>query len=372
MYTSDLEYDLPPALIATRPCSPRDGARLLVCSRTSPEIRHLRVRDLPGLLDPGDALVFNTTSVVRARFVGRNPDTGGKVQGLYLRDAPPTPAGEPCWEAMLKARRFRPGGRVELIDASGRAPGVALRLIERTGDEAGAWRVAVEGGAGMGDGGGSADLLERAGLTPLPPYILSARKSQGLEIDDESDRASYQTVLADPARAGSVAAPTAGLHFTPELLEALSLRGVVRTDVDLCVGAGTFKPVETQMLADHPMHSERCSMGESARRVVFGGASRVIAVGSTSARTIETYARLIEGGRPIPPAIETDLLIAPGYRWRRVDGLLTNFHLPRSTLLAMVSALFPGGMDRLREIYEEAIGREYRFYSFGDAMLVLP
>ena len=368
MRTDELDYDLPPELIATSPCSPRDAARLLVCSRSSDEIRHMRVRDLPGLLCAGDTLVFNTTSVVRARFVGRNLDTGGRVQGLYLRDSEPTPEGEPCWIALLKARRFRPGRRVELVGHDGRPAGVTLRLIERSGEEAGAWRVAVE------DAGGepSAALLERAGLTPLPPYILSARRSQDLRVDDDTDRASYQTVLADPERAGSVAAPTAGLHFTPELLDALSRAGVERATVDLCVGAGTFKPVETERLEDHPMHAERCSMDERARRAVFGSAGRVVAVGSTSARTIESYAPLIESGAPIPPSLETDLLIAPGYAWKRVDALLTNFHLPRSTLLAMVSAMLPGGADRLREIYREAIDRGYRFYSYGDAMLVLP
>ncbi len=366
--TDELDYHLPPERIATRPCEPRDSARLLVCSRTSPEIRHLQVRDLPGLLEPGDALVFNTTSVVRARFLGVNLETGGKVQGLYLRDSDPTPEGEPCWEAMLKARRFKEGRRVELIGHDGRPSGITLRLLERTGEEAGAWRVVVEGGAGVSSG----ELLERAGLTPLPPYILSARKTQEITIDDETDRASYQTLLADPARTGSVAAPTAGLHFTPGLLAALDGAGVAQARVELCVGAGTFKPVETETLEDHPMHSERCAMDEGARMAIFEHARRVVAVGSTSARTIETYAALRDSGLPLPPSVETDLLIAPGYAWRRVDALLTNFHLPRSTLLAMVSALFPEGMDRLRAIYGEAIEREYRFFSYGDAMLVLP
>ncbi len=368
MRTDELDYDLPPGRIATRPCEPRDGAGLLVCSRSSPEIHHLHVRDLPGLLAPGDALVFNTTSVVRARFVGVNLETGGRVQGLYLRDSQPTPEGEPCWEAMLKARRFRAGRRVELIGHDDQPSGITLRLLDRTGEEAGAWRVAVEGGAGETSGA----LLERAGLTPLPPYILSARKTLDLVIDDDTDRASYQTVLADPAHAGSVAAPTAGLHFTPGLLAALGSAGVEQARVDLCVGAGTFKPVETETLEDHPMHSERCAMDDDARTQIFERARRVVAVGSTSARTIETYAAMRDSGLPLPPSVETDLLIAPGYAWRRVDALLTNFHLPRSTLLAMVSALFPEGMDRLRAIYDEAIEREYRFFSYGDAMLVLP
>ncbi|MFI4898754.1 MAG: tRNA preQ1(34) S-adenosylmethionine ribosyltransferase-isomerase QueA [Phycisphaerales bacterium JB059] len=368
MRTDELDYHLPAELIATRPCEPRDDARLLVCSRSTDRIEHLRVRDLPGLLGAGDTLVFNTTSVVRARFVGVNLETGGRVQGLYLRDASESEHGEPCWEAMLKARRFRPKRRVELLDHVGARTGVVLRLIERTGEEGGAWRVAVEGGAGPP----SVALLEQAGRTPLPPYILSARRAQGLEIDDETDRASYQTVLADPERSGSVAAPTAGLHFTPRLLGALAQAGVERAEVELQVGAGTFKPVETETLEAHPMHAERCAMNAEALRQIFERATRVVAVGSTSARTIESYASIIERGASPPASLETDLLIAPGYAWRRVDALLTNFHLPRSTLLAMVSALFPEGMDRLRAIYAEAIERRYRFYSYGDAMLILP
>ncbi|MEZ6241941.1 MAG: tRNA preQ1(34) S-adenosylmethionine ribosyltransferase-isomerase QueA [Phycisphaerales bacterium] len=381
MRTSELDYDLPPELIATRACEPRDAARLLVCSRTDPSrLEHRAVHDLPGLLTPGDTLVFNTSRVIPARLIGRNLDTGGGVEGLYLRDASPAEGGAIVWEALIKARRFRPGRRITLLDAGERPVGVTLTLIERTGEEPGAWRVEV---ACETPGLSTIEILERAGRTPLPPYIRSARRASGLEVSDADDRARYQTVYASAS--GSIAAPTAGLHFTPGLLDQLAVRGVRRADVTLHVGPGTFKPVETETLEEHPMHAEWCSMDERAIGAVFGGQTeeagwnpaapgggRVVAVGSTAARTIESYAAVLERGGPASASLETDLLIAPGYRWRRVDAILTNFHLPRSTLLAMIAALFPEGMDRVRAIYAEAIREGYRFYSYGDAMLALP
>jgi S-adenosylmethionine:tRNA ribosyltransferase-isomerase len=215
---------------------------------------------------------------------------------------------------------------------------------------------------------------------PLPPYILSARKASGHEADAERDAQRYQTVYADEP--GSVAAPTAGLHFTPELLAALTSGGVGRTDVLLHVGSGTFKPVEAGVVEDHDMHAERCVMHERAVEAVRAtreARGRVLAVGTTSARTLESYAAETERSGAVPSALDTRLLITPGYRWRWADGLLTNFHLPRSTLLAMVSSLFvrdgedPGvGVPRLLAHYAHAIESGYRFYSFGDAMLVLP
>ncbi len=371
MRTSELDFELPPELIATRACEPRDAARLLVCSRSDPSrVEHRRVRDLPALLAAGDTLVFNTSRVIPARLIGRNLDTGGRVEGLYLRDAEPE-GGRPVWEALIKARRFRPGRRIELLDAGDRPSGVTLTLLERTGDEAGAWRVSVE----CEGAPATPEILDRAGRTPLPPYIRSARRAAGLDVPDADDRARYQTVYAGAP--GSIAAPTAGLHFTPALLDTLASEGVRRADVTLHVGPGTFKPVEAETLEDHPMHAELCSMGAGAIRAVFGDgagggrAGRVVAVGSTAARTIESYAAAIGAGAPAPASLETDLLIAPGYAWRRVDAIVTNFHLPRSTLLAMIAALFPGGIDRVRAIYDEAVREGYRFYSYGDAMLVL-
>ncbi len=386
MRVEELDYDLPGDLIATRPAADRDAARMLVISRTDPvRLEHRRVADLLSLLDRDDTLVLNRSKVLPARFIGRNLGTGGKVEGLWLHDAPTADGADTdtnpprrIWIAMIKARRHTPGRVIELTAPDGSDSGVRLELLGRAESEAGAWRVAAwsidEPGLD------TPAMLARAGRPPLPPYIRHARRDSGQNPEsDEQDRDRYQTVyagpLADPGHAsappGSVAAPTAGLHFTHALLEALRHRGIDTREIVLHVGAGTFKPVEVDDLNDHPMHSEWCSMPVGVRDAVFS-ARRVIAVGTTSARTIEAYAARLEQPDPAPDWIETDLLIAPGYRWRRVDGLLTNFHLPRSTLLALVAAMLPEGIDRLRAVYAEAIRERYRFYSFGDAMLILP
>jgi S-adenosylmethionine:tRNA ribosyltransferase-isomerase len=382
MRTEELDFDLPAGMIATRPAEPRDSARLLVVSRTDPSrMEHLRVSDLAGLLTAEDTLVYNTTRVLPARLVGHRADTGGRVEGLYLHagaDDPehvdPMGRGDSDCVVLLRGRRLRAGSEVVLHDAEGRETDIRLALQGK--DEAeggGAWRVRVSA---------PDDLLSRAGLTPLPPYILNARAAGGLDegVTDGFDRVRYQTVYAGTD--GSVAAPTAGLHFTPGLLEALASRGVGRAEVVLHVGIGTFRPVEADRLEDHDMHAEWCRLGEGAAALLrdrVGGAgvsgpdgglgdARVIAVGTTSARTLESFAAVED-----PTGwIRTRLLIAPGYEWRVTDGLLTNFHLPRSTLLAMVGALFPGGVGRVLEIYREAMAAGYRFYSYGDAMLVLP
>lgn len=373
--TSALEYELPPERIATQAAEPRDSAKLLVCSRSDAARReHRTVRDLPGLLEPGDLLVFNRSSVLPARFEGHRLDTGGKVEGLYLRPGPaPEPAVDtdtPSWVAMIKARRFKEGAPIRLRAADG-SDGPTLTLVRRVeeGDEKGAWIVSCD------DPRPAPEVLERFGRTPLPPYIVSARKQRGQEISDEADRQRYQTSYADASQARSVAAPTAGLHFTDALLDAIGARGVQRAAVVLHVGAGTFKPVETETLQEHPMHAEWCELGNAGASVRKAKAEgrRVIAVGTTTARTLETYGGLPETEWAEPMA--TRLLISPGYRWRVVDGMLTNFHLPSSTLLAMVGALLGddvGGVERLKSIYAEAIAAEYRFFSYGDAMLVLP
>ncbi|GAB4383348.1 MAG: tRNA preQ1(34) S-adenosylmethionine ribosyltransferase-isomerase QueA [Phycisphaerales bacterium] len=368
-----LEYELDESLIAVRPAEPRESARLMVVRRSRPDqIDHRRIADLPGLLSPGQVLVFNRTRVLPARFLGRNLDTGGRVEGLWLGDLPAD--GAHVWEALIKARRFRPGRRIELTDAAGRQTGVTLTLVERRGED-GTWAVQVH------DPGSrpTPEILEQVGLTPLPPYIRGARKRAGVDVPDEMDRRAYQTVFCDgqsgagdahqPVQ-GSVAAPTAGLHFTPELLHRLADVGVERAEVTLHVGAGTFKPIETEHVEEHPMHSEWCRLGEGAW--VLDAPKTLVAVGSTSARTIESFAQLRARGEPIPDWLATDLLIAPGYAWQRVDGLLTNFHLPRSTLLAMVAALLPGGVEQLLDLYRLAMQQRYRFYSYGDAMLILP
>ena len=355
--TDDLNYDLPPDRIATEPADPRDSARLLVIRRSDPDrLEHRTVRDLPAILSAGDTLVANTTRVLQARFVGANVDTGGSIQGLYLRDG----AEAGTWVVLIKARRHRVGARLRVAHPD-RTDQIELELLGRATDEDGAWIVRVEGDP--------ASALDRIGLPPLPPYILSARQQQGGRPDRADDRDRYQTVYADEP--GSVAAPTAGLHFTPRLLADLAASGVHREDVTLHVGSGTFKPVEAEHVEEHAMHAERCAIAPGVvdrlrQRRAAGG--RVIPIGTTSCRTIEAFAGLgLDQG-----SIETDLLITPGYDWRLTDGLLTNFHLPRSTLLAMVGALLPEGVERLKAVYAEAIREQYRFFSFGDAMLILP
>ena len=383
-----LDYELPEELVAVRPAEPRDSAKLLVVSRTDPgRIEHRVVRDLPDLLKPTDLMVFNRSRVLPARFEGVREDTGGRVEGLYLCDA----AASGCWLAMVRSRRFKAGAPIRLLAESGEPSPVVLTLVER-GDDHGKSASAPGAGAGGAwivrvarDDGGPTDahaVLDAFGRTPLPPYIRSARKRQGLELPDAPDRAGYQTIYAgadDEAR--SVAAPTAGLHFTPGLLSALAARGIKRAEVLLHVGAGTFKPVETEHVEEHPMHSERCSMAGAGPAIdaCRSRGGRIIGVGTTTARTLESFAAASAAGQTASEWLETDLLITPGFSWRTIDGLMTNFHQPRSTLMAMIAALLDergggagDGIARLRALYEMAAAERYRFYSFGDAMLILP
>ncbi len=359
--TADLDYHLPPERIATTPASPRDSARLLVVSRTDElRLEHRIVRDLPELLKPADLLVFNRTHVLPARIAGRKVPSGGHIPGLFVSETSPG-----RWIVMLKGSRLHAGTTIELHDASDRPTGVTLTLGDRAEE---GWHVEV---AGTAPGEAANAVLSRVGATPLPPYILKARRDAGVEPPDEQDRAWYQTVYADAQKAGSVAAPTAGLHFTPELLSALASRGVARADVTLHVGLGTFRPIETDHVEEHPIHEEWCEAPAPTIddiRVARQRGGRVVAVGTTTARTLESVPPGADSGFVGP----TRLLVTPGHEWRNLDAMLTNFHLPRSTLLAMVGALFPRGVSRLLEIYENAIREGYRFYSYGDAMLVLP
>jgi S-adenosylmethionine:tRNA ribosyltransferase-isomerase len=363
--TADLEYDLPPELIATTPVDPRDSARLLVVRKAgSGPIEHRSVRDLPELLGPGDRLIFNTSRVLPARFRGLREGTGGQVEGLYLRDAGTVPLR---WVALVEAKRAHAGMRVAVHSPEDRDSGVRLTLCERSADDPGAWVVEVEAPERA-----TPDILNRVGVTPLPPYILRARRLAGAAEYRAEDRERYQTVYA--ATPGSVAAPTAGLHFTPELIQRLATRGVHRADVTLHVGIGTFRPVETEVVEHHPMHSEWCSMTERTRDLIQqtrAGGRRVVCVGTTTARTVESYGVACADGRAAPDSLRTRLLITPGYRWQWTDGLLTNFHLPRSTLMALVAAMLPGGTEQLKAVYREAMTHRYRFYSYGDAMLIL-
>ena len=378
--TDDLDFELPRELIATRPAEPRDASRLLVVSRSDPDrLEHRVFSELPGLLEAGDTLVFNRSRVIPARFEGENQTTGGKAGGLYLRDAESVSDDDrPRWVVLIKAKRARVGGRIGLVDGSGGASGVTLELIGLCEDEGpGAWVVAVEGAKA---GEGSASVLGRSGLTPLPPYILSARKERGDQAEDGWDRAHYQTVYAGGEdEAGSVAAPTAGLHFTDRTFAELHARGIERRDVVLHVGAGTFKPVEAETLEAHDMHREWCHVGSAGGLIGGSKPGRVIAVGSTSVRTLESAAVLAADPAYADRCrgwFETKILIAPGYRWRAVDGMVTNFHLPRSTLIGMVAAALEGpgidGVERVKAVYAEAVREGYRFFSYGDAMLVLP
>jgi S-adenosylmethionine:tRNA ribosyltransferase-isomerase len=370
--TDDLDYHLPESLIATEPAAERDLARLLAVDprRDAPAPSHRRVRDLPDVLRPGDLIVVNTTKVIPARFTGRRADSRGRVEGLFLEVA-----ADGHWRVMLKSNgRLRPGVCVHLLDASGQAA-LALTLGSKDADQ---WSVQPKVIADSASNEDPLDWLDGIGRTPLPPYILRARRQiesrhESHEVwADELDRMWYQTVYASDDQVGAVAAPTAGLHFTDDLLSRLEARGVQRAEVVLHVGAGTFKPVEAEHVEEHPMHTEQFVVPSRTMRAIIetrASGGRVIAVGTTTARALESVEALTPerdiGG-------STQLLITPGYRFRHLDGLMTNFHLPRSTLLAMVAALFADGVPRLLDLYREAIDHRYRFYSYGDAMLILP
>ena len=337
MRTSDFDYDLPPELIAQEPVEPRDSARLLLVSRATGALAHHRVRDLPSLLRPGDLLVLNDTRVMAARLLGVRADTGGRVELLLLREH-----GDGAWSALVRPGRAATPGRQYRLESSdgpltatvrSREEDIAIVAFDRPIDPA------------------------TAGSVPLPPYI------QGFEGDPER----YQTVYAREAR--SAAAPTAGLHFTPDLFERLDEAGVEREFLTLEVGAGTFRPVRTEDPSEHALPPERYRLPPATAEAIRGaraGGRRVIATGTTVVRTLEHALGPAEGASEG----ETALFIRPGHTFTAVDALLTNFHLPRSTLLMLVSAF--AGHDLIREAYAEAVRERYRFYSFGDAMLILP
>jgi S-adenosylmethionine:tRNA ribosyltransferase-isomerase len=371
--TSELDYHLPDDLIATRPAEPRDSARLLVIDRDDPSRRQpVTVRDVASFFREGDLLVVNDSRVLPARLTGTRRSSGGRVSGLFLGERPAQGDAPGVWRVMLKSNgRLRPGDVIDLTDAHEKRTSVSLTLIDKTDDS---WLVRAQDDETTGRESAQS-LLTRVGATPLPPYILSARKQRHESIDDDRDRAWYQTVYADASHAGSVAAPTAGLHLTPALLSELASRGVRTARVTLHVGAGTFKPVEVDVVEEHPMHAEWAEVPASTLRAVAETrarhpGSRVICVGTTSARALETPPA--DAPTDQPWIGETRILITPGYPWKRVDGMLTNFHLPRSTLLAMIAALLPRGVADLLPIYEQAVRDRFRFYSYGDAMLILP
>ena len=347
MFASEFDFDLPDELIAQHPIEPRDRSRLMVVDRRRGSWEHRTFAELPELLDPRDVLVRNNTRVLPARLVGRREATGGKWEGLFLREQP---GG--TWE-MLATTRGRPAPGEQVVVGQG------LPLVLEARGAAGSWIVRPNQDPENPEQSAIA-LLEQHGQTPLPPYIRRGREAPG-------DRLAYQTVYA--RRPGSVAAPTAGLHFSDEVFARLSAKGIASVDLTLHVGLGTFRPMVAEQLEDHMMHAEWAELTPlavdtlQARRRQGG---RIVAIGTTSARTLETAGA---SGTLQPFAGETQLFIRPGHVFHSLDALVTNFHLPRSSLLVLVSAL--AGLDLIRAAYAEAIRSRYRFYSYGDAMLIV-
>jgi S-adenosylmethionine:tRNA ribosyltransferase-isomerase len=350
MRTADFDYLLPEELIAQHPAPDRDRSRLMVLPRApAAPPRHEVFTALPDLLPAGALLVLNDTRVIPARLHGHKP-SGGRVELLLLHPAPA--AGEDAWVCLYSAAKpLKPGARVRLD----RDPAAEAEVVARDEEARLTCRFHVPGGL--------AAALERLGEVPLPPYI---RRPAG---EEPGDRERYQTIYARVP--GAVAAPTAGLHFTPALLERLRAAGVETAALTLHVGPGTFAPVRTDDVAGHRMHAEAFAVPPATAAAVTAAvrAGRpVVAVGTTVVRALESAAA--EDGTVRPGAGATALFITPGYRFKAVQGLVTNFHLPRSTLLMLVSALC--GRERLLAAYAEAVARGYHFYSFGDAMLVSP
>ncbi|RMG60300.1 MAG: tRNA preQ1(34) S-adenosylmethionine ribosyltransferase-isomerase QueA [Deltaproteobacteria bacterium] len=340
MDTKILDYHLPEELIAQYPSPRRDESRLLVFERKTGEIRHRLFRDIVDELTENDLLVLNDTRVIRARVLFRKP-TGGRVEVFFLHQVEGT-----LWECLVRpAGRMREGAEYKVSDK------LRVRFVRRTGP--GSWLVDAE------TAGDIFDVLDEIGLVPLPPYI----RREAEEVDGER----YQTVFAE--KRGSVAAPTAGLHFTEELLGALNRKGVEIVRVTLNVGYGTFAPIKTERVEDHDIHPEKYAVSEESAASLIEAkekGKRIVAVGTTVVRVLETVFRGTEVVNSLEG--ETRLFIYPGYRFGFVDALITNFHLPRSSLLALVMAF--AGVDETMRCYETAIRERYRFFSYGDAMFI--
>lgn len=349
---NDLEtysYDLPDELIAREPPERREQARLLVLNRADQSIQHHSVNSLPDLLAPGDCLVLNDTMVIPARIIGQRTATGGRWEGLCLGSS-----SDRSWQLIGQTRgRLQAGESITLQSIHNPdLPPLLLRLRSR--NEEGIWSAQVD------DSRDQFELLKLYGTVPLPPYIQR-------KVASDSDWSRYQTTYA--AHPGSVAAPTAGLHLTDELFRRCHEREIGTARVTLHVGIGTFRPVSARNLSGHRMHSEWCSISEEVveqLRQTRRDGGRIVSVGTTSVRTLESASR---SGQLQPFSGETDLFIRPGHQFRSVDCLLTNFHLPKSTLLVLVSTL--AGIEFIRRAYREAVENRYRFFSYGDAMLIL-
>lgn len=376
MRTADFDYELPPGLIAQVPAPQRDQSRLLVLHRRSGQVEHRRFRDLLEYLQPGDLLVLNNSRVVPARLRGVNARTGGQFEILLLEEN----AINDWWAMLRPGKRARAGTQVLLRDTRGQLSGARATVLDK--NDEGHRRLRFAGAPNI------ASLLDALGEVPLPPYIVRADQSRM-----EQDRERYQTVFARPA--GSVAAPTAGLHFTESLLAEIAARGAQVGFLTLHVGLGTFAPVKAETIAAHTLHEERYELSEETARAVNDAkraGRRVIAVGTTTLRVLETLAARPDPQSPVPSpqslvtnhplpvtvsagSGRTRLFIYPPCDFKIVDALLTNFHLPRSTLLMLVSAFAAPndtrGRDLILSAYAAAIRERYRFFSYGDAMLIL-
>lgn len=340
MRLSEFDYDLPEELIAQYPIEPRDHSRLLVVDKISGAWQHKHFFDLPDFLEPGDTLVFNDSRVMPARLLGSKPDTGAKVEVFLLHRQ----QGDE-WEALVKpGKKAKPGTVIQFSDE--------LRCEVLSSTDFGG-RIVRFQYQGIFE-----EILDRLGQTPLPPYIHAQLE----------DKERYQTVYSK--HKGSAAAPTAGLHFTPELLQTIEAKGVSLAFVTLHVGLGTFRPVNTEEITEHVMHREYYSISPEAAATINATKARggrLIAVGTTAIRTLETAGRqgVVEAGSGW-----TDIFIYPGYQFQMVEGAVTNFHLPKSTLLMLISAMM--GRDKVLAAYHEAVAEKYRFFSFGDAMFICP
>lgn len=357
MLVSEFDFDLPEELIAQTP-APRGGSRLMVLSRDDIPFRHTGISDLPGLLRPGDVLVVNNTRVFAARLLGTRVPSGGAVECLLLapvddRAGRAAPDNQALWDALVHpGHKLRSGARIRF---DGPAGALTAEVLERRFFGRRLIRLRSESSASV------EEMIDALGHVPLPPYIRRP--------DVETDRERYQTVYASVR--GSVAAPTAGLHFDQRLLEALRARGVERVEITLHVGYGTFKPVRTEIVEEHQVDPEHYEISTPAAQAIERArreGRRVLAVGTTTTRALEDAARC-NGGRILPASGAATTFIYPGFEFQVVNGLLTNFHLPRSSLLMLVCAF--AGRERVLAAYREAIAAGYRFYSYGDAMLIV-
>ncbi|MDG2053565.1 MAG: tRNA preQ1(34) S-adenosylmethionine ribosyltransferase-isomerase QueA [Phycisphaerales bacterium] len=361
--TEALDYQLPPERLALTPCQSRDHARLMVTHKSTGEVEHAHVADLPHFLKQDDLIILNETTVIPARFHGDRVDSGGHIEGLWI-EALKEPNGQQGgqWRVMIKSNgKLRPGLKLAINDRHGCQDAHTLVLDEF---DKNTWIVHPEPALD------AKAFLEQVGLAPLPPYILAARRRQGIAGLDREDQDAYQTVYANPQCTGSIAAPTAGLHFTPQVIKSMTEKGVDLAYVNLTVGPGTFKTVECSYIDDHVVDPETFSVPkQTIEQLSQDRSGRRIAVGTTTVRTLESLAY------PLPHQAlaihgQASLVITPGHTFQFIDALMTNFHLPSSSLLALAAAF--AGLEQIKHWYEIAIAEEYRFYSYGDAMLILP